>query len=120
MGGLKLNALAALVKLALKANGEDCPINWLAVQGAGVRLTTKRHNSQVSQLQLCAATSSPDAECITQSAGMATRLDALAMVALATVMAAMSTAMTLPAQPRKGSKTSIETINRKRERRYTR
>ena len=106
-------ALVALLKLALNARGDECSIKWLVGQDAGVRLATARHSSQVSQLPQSDTASSVDGcECIVQSACMGLWLARLATPACATVAAAMSTAMMLPAQPRKGSNTSIRAMNR--------
>ena len=109
-------ALAALVKLALDASGDECRVGGLTDQGAFVKLATARQSSQVSQLQQWAATSSLDAcDCMMQFAGIAAWLVspvAPTILACITVVAAMSTAMTSPAQPRNGSKTTIKAINR--------
>lgn len=120
MGGLKPGARTALLKLALNASGDECRVNALADHDAGVRLATARHSSQVSQLPQVDSTSLFDGcECIVQSAGIGVWLAMPAtpdMLTCATAVAAMFTAiciaMTLPAQPRKGSRTSIKAINR--------
>ena len=110
-----MDALAALLKLALKASSDGCRARRLADQWAGVGFATAKHSSQVSQLLQCGAASSTSSdsacECIVQSGGMGVWLAVLAILACNTEVAYMSTAMTLPAQLRKGSKTSIKAIN---------
>lgn len=109
-----------MLKLALNASGDECRVNALADHDAGVRLATARHSSQVSQLPQVDSTSLFDAcECIVQSAGIGAwvaMLPAPDMLDYAAAVAAMFTAiciaMTLPAQPRKGSMASIKAINR--------
>lgn len=114
MGGLKLSASAALLKLALDTSGAICRIGCCATHDANCRFTTTRHNSQVSQLAQCKAASSLDVcECMMQSAGIGVWLVMLAILDCSIVVAAMSTAMMLPAQPRKGSKISMKAINNK-------
>ena len=91
MGGLRCDALVALLKLALKAGGASWRAEWFADQDAGVKLATARHNSQVSQLlQPLVVSSSAVAIGITQSAG----ISALLAAATATAFKAMSTAIT--------------------------
>jgi hypothetical protein len=116
IGGLKPGALAALLKLALNADGDVCRALFMAVLDAGVRLATARHSSQVSQLlQSGALSSAAVCMCITQSSGIAPWIG----LACAAVVTAMSIAMTLPAQPRRGKSTSIKAINSKRLRGVT-
>ena len=114
IGGLRLDALLALLKLTFIASGDVCRANGLAAQVACVGLATARHSSQVSQLaQGVAASSADDWECIAQSTGMAVWLLTLTIFACIAAFAAMSTAMMLPAQPRKGSRTTNNDTNSK-------
>ena len=67
---MRFDALAALVKLAFVANGEECRSHWLAAQTQVVELTTARHNSHVSQLLQWVPASGDGSANIMQSAGM--------------------------------------------------
>jgi hypothetical protein len=69
----------------------------------------------VSQLlHKTVALSVVDGECMAQSAGMDASGDMLSIFACDSALAAMFTAIASPVQPRKGSKTSIKAINRRR------
>ena len=52
IGGLKFNALMALIKRVLNAGGDECLSKGLADQETSAKLAIARHNSQLSQLQL--------------------------------------------------------------------
>ena len=117
---MRFDALVALLKLALNANGDECRIHWLADQTARVGLTTARHNSQVSQLLQYVTSSGGDCECIVQSGdvgacmsdGVVALANSVCAAPDATRLTAVSIAMLLPAQPRNGSRTSINAINK--------
>ena len=119
MGGFSPCARSALLKPALAACGAVWGVNVAAAKLVSLTDAKARQRSQVSQLQCAPAStgSSVPAACVNmgQSAGMAALLLisaplTAAICAAATCFPAMSTAITLPAQPRNGSKAIMMTI----------
>ena len=123
MGGLKLDALSALLNAAPVCSAALCLLMGLAGQLVWFVVAKARHNSQVSQLWQCELPELPELACLNAWAGVCMVMAQSAGICTASVVcdwanttccAAMSSAITLPAQPRKGRRINIRAIKRQR------